>query len=344
MSAKRTNTSVNIEYLKTIGYLNNGDNGRGFSNPSDLVVASDGRIFVLNRCDPERSKAIRVGVCNIDEDYLYEFGDGFGDGDTQFGLPVSIALDNSGRLHITDEYFHRVTVFNYDGEFLDKWGVYGNNEGQFNGPSGIVFDSEDNVYIVDQNNHRVQKFTSGGRYILEWGGFGREHGQFNMPWGVDVDVDNNVYIADWRNDRIQKFASDGKFIAAFGSFPKDEVKFSRPSGVAVDDEGYIYVADWGNEAVQVLNPDGRFICKMRGQATLSKWAEDFFDSNLDEKIERDRSNLMPTEALDLTIDPYRVSSLTESYFWGPRSVTIDSNHKLYVTESNRHRFQVYQIN
>ena len=41
--------------------------------------------------------------------------------------------------------------------------------------------------------------------------------------------------------------------------------------------------------------------------------------------------------------PYHISSQTESYFWGPVSVRIDANNRLYVVESNRHRIQIYEI-
>jgi hypothetical protein len=68
-----TNT-ISIRYLKTIGIVNNGFNGRGFANPYDVAIGPEGNIFVLNRCDPARRNAIRVGVCNLDEEYLYEFG------------------------------------------------------------------------------------------------------------------------------------------------------------------------------------------------------------------------------------------------------------------------------
>ncbi len=94
--------TVQIKYLKTIGIVNNGLNGRGFANPYDLAVTKDGRIFVLNRCDPPRATAIRVGICNLDEDYLGEFGYGNGSGDGQMVWPVAMAFDSQERLFITD--------------------------------------------------------------------------------------------------------------------------------------------------------------------------------------------------------------------------------------------------
>ena len=341
MSTQTQSASIALDYVKTIGIVNNGFNGRGFANPYDMVVGGDGRIFVLNRCDPLRAAAIRVGICNLDEEYLGEFGRGNGAGDGQFVWPVAMALNSRDRLHITDEYNHRVTIYSTSGEYLSHWGTAGSGNGELNGPAGIAIDSSDNVFVVDQHNARVQKFTAEGGFITAWGSFGNKEGQFNLPWGAAIDGDDNVYVADWRNDRIQKFTNDGEFLAAYGGSGSGEGQFQRPTSVAVDAEGFIYVADWGNERVQVLGPDGGFQLILRGQATVSKWAEDYFASNPEEKAERDISNLVPDLPSHLNT-PYHVSSQTEPYFWGPVSVTLDRDGHLYVAETNRHRFQVYR--
>ena len=342
MSTQVAAGPTTLDYVKTIGLVNNGDNGRGYANPCSLAVSSDGRIFVLNRCDPPRADSIRIGICNLEEDYLAEFGDGSGDGDTQFRLPTTIAFDSRDRLHITDEYLHRVTVFDSQGVFLAKWGEHGNGDGQLNGPAGIAFDSQDNAYVADQHNNRVQRFTPDGRYVLQWGEGGTGDGKFDLPWGVAVDSEDNVYVADWRNDRVQKFSSDGRFLAMIAEPGDGAGQLHRPSDVAVDAEGYVYVADWGNERVQVFAPDGSFVLTELGRATLSKWAEEFFAANPDERETRDQSNLTPDLPEHLRATPYLISSQTEPYFWGPVSVTVDGEGRLYVTETNRHRFQIFQ--
>jgi|AP95_1055475.scaffolds.fasta_scaffold08782_4 DNA-binding beta-propeller fold protein YncE len=341
MSTQTKSPSIALDYVKTIGIVNNGFNGRGFANPYDIVVDDNGRIFVLNRCDPLRAAAIRVGICDLDEEYLGEFGKGNGTGDGQFIWVVAMALDSQDRLHITDEHSHRVTTYSTSGEYLSHWGKAGSADGELNGPAGIAVDSSGDLFIVDQHNSRVQKFTVDGKFISNWGSFGGGDGQFNLPWGAAVDADDNVYVADWRNDRIQKFDNDGKFLAAFGSSGDGEGQFMRPTSVAVDSEGFIYVADWGNERVQVLGPDGSFQLILKGEATISKWSEDYFASNPEEKAERDISNLVPELPAHLNT-PYHISSQTEPYFWGPVSVSLDGKGRLYVTETNRHRFQVYQ--
>jgi DNA-binding beta-propeller fold protein YncE len=345
VSTQTKSPEIVLDYVKTVGIVNNGYNGRGFANPYDIVVGGDGRIFVLNRCDPLRAAAIRIGICNLDEEYLGEFGRGSGTGDEQFVWPVAMALGSQNRLYITDEHSHRVTLYdipsNAPVKYLTHWGKHGAGDGELNGPAGIAIDSSDNVFVVDQHNSRVQKFTSEGEFIANWGSSGSGEGQFNLPWGAAVDDDDNIYVADWRNDRIQKFTNDGEFLAAFGSPGDGEGQFHRPTSVAIDAEGFIYVADWGNERVQVLGPDGSFQLILRGEATVSKWAEAYFDSNPEEKVERDVSNLMPELPAHLNT-PYHVSSQTEPYFWGPVSVSLDREGRLYVTETNRHRFQVYQ--
>lgn len=340
MSTQTASSAFLLEYVKTIGLVTN-NLGRGFVNPYDVAFSKDGRIFVLNHCDSVRQALIRVGICNFDEDYLGEFGKGYGSEDGQFRSPVAMAGDSQDRLYITDELNHRVAIFDSSGNFLNKWGVFGSGAGELNGPAGIAINAEDDVYIVDQHNSRVQKFSADGKYIMQWGEAGSGPAQFNLPWGAAVDFQGNVYVADWRNDRIQKFSPDGEFLVSFGEPGEGDGQFYRPSAVAVDREGYIYVADWGNERVQVLGPDGSFQLKLRGQATLSRWAEEFLAVNPEEKRTREMSNLVPQLPPHLNT-PHHISSQTEPYFWGPVSVKLDRRGWLYVTETNRHRIQIYQ--
>ena len=275
--------------------------GDGFSNAYDLAFSLNGRIFVLNRYSLVNPYyAGRISICTFDEEYLGEFNIDHGDGHGQCKVATAMAFDSEDRLHIVDEYTHRVLTVDTSGAFLGQWGERGDGAGQLNGPTSIAFDSEDNCYIVEQHNHRIQKFTRDGKYLHHWGGFGDGDGQFNMPWGVTLDPEGNVWVADWRNDRVQKFTPDGRFLARYGQSGDGDGQFHRPSSVAVDDEGYIYVADWGNERVQVLGPDGGFVQKLRGQATMSKWGGGVHDRSQDGKRTAGASRCEP--------DPSRVVS------------------------------------
>ena len=334
-----TTKKPSLEYIRTFGGISGQPFGRGFADPVDLAFTKDGRILVLNR-GPMVLGLTRVGVYNWDEDFLYEFSS-HGDSDGQLTLPTSIALDSRERVYVADEYNHRVSVFDLSGRFLGKWGEHGSGDGQMDGPAGLAFDAEDNVYLVDQHNHRVQRFTPEGRYLTSFGGFGNGEGQLNMPWGVALDPEGNVWVADWRNDRVQKFDPEGKFLTSYGESGDGEGQLSRPSSVAVDSEGYVYVADRGNERVQMLGPDGGHLVTLRGQATLSKWSKEFLEANPDEAEPRAASNLTPD--LPPQFDtPSMVSWQTEALFWGPTSVNLDTEGRLFVTEVSRHRLQIYR--
>ena len=82
--------------------------------------------------------------------------------------------------------------------------------------------------------------------------------------------------------------------------------------------------------------------KTRGEATLSKWAENFLRINNEEADARSRANLEPEIELFDPDDPHEESSQIEKLFWSPMSVKLDSFGRLLVTESNRHRIQIFR--
>ena len=336
-----SDTRARVDFLKyshTIGLSTM--EGRGFYYPVDTAIGADGRLHTVSRSLEGDARGVRVTVYSLDSEYFGTFGS-FGEGEGQFIYPTAVAIDSRGQIYVSDEHTHRITVFDASGGHLSSWGKHGAAPGELDGPSGMALDSEDNLYVVDHQNSRIQKFAGDGRFLSGFGSEGDGDGQFSLPWGVTIDPKGEVYVADWRNDRIQRFSPDGAFIRTFGSSGRGDGQFYRPSSVAVDDEGYLYVADWGNERVQVLDPEGGFVLKLRGEATDSKWAEDFLRINVEEAEARARSNLEPELEL-IDDDPHEESSHIEKYFWAPTSVRLDSAGRLYVTESNRHRVQIYQ--
>ena len=167
-------------------------------------------------------------------------------------------------------------------------------------------------------------------------------GVLDLPWGLTVAPSGDVYVADWGNDRIARFSPSGDLVGSYGSAGRGDGELLRPSSVAVDGGGYMYVADWGNERVQVLDPGGAFVMKTRGEATLSKWAENFLRINTEEAEARSRADLEPEVELFDPDDPHEESSQVEKLFWAPISVKLNSSGQLLVTESNRHRIQVFR--
>ena len=328
-----------LEYSHTIGIV--AMEGRGFEYPTDTVVAKNGRMYVLNSARDFGERGVRVTVLDLDSEYYGTFGY-LGEGDGQLVSPTCAAESSDGHIYVADDYTHRISAFNYDGGFVSRWGTRGSGEGELNGPSGLAFDRDNNLYVADTHNNRIQKFTAEGGFLLAFGSQGSSDGQFRLPWGVTVAPNGDLYVADWGNDRIQRFSPEGEFVASFGTSGREAGELRRPSGVAVDELGHMYVSDWGNERVQVLDGDGSLIQVLRGQATLSKWAASFMETNREEAEARASANLEPDLPEVYGDDPHAQSAHVESLFWAPMSVKLDDAGRVYVTESNRHRIQIYQ--
>jgi hypothetical protein len=329
-------------YSHTMGFYGLG--GRGFNNPVDVAIGQSGRLYVLNRAGAEigpRMGYKRVSMCTLDEDYLGDFSTG-GSAPGEIMWPVAIALDAEDNVYISDDALQRISVFDKNGTFLTHWGRAGSGPGEFDRPAGLAFDHAQRLLVVDSRNHRIQTYTRDGTYLGAWGQGGQGPGEFNLPWGITVDHEGRVYVADWRNDRIQQFDASGRYLASWGSTGQREGEFQRPTSVAVDQEGLICVADWGNERVQLLTPDGQVRAILRGEATMSKWGASYFGANQDELAARQSADLEPPLDLPPTDATRYISASIEKLFWGPVSVKLDTQGRLYVVESCRHRMQIYE--
>jgi DNA-binding beta-propeller fold protein YncE len=311
--------------------------GRGFYYPADTVIGDNGKLYVVNRSLESVDRGVRVTVCDLQSEYYGTFG-AYGEGDGQFIWLTSGAKNSEGHIYLTDEYLHRVTAFDADGNFLRVWGAHGRGEGELDGPCGIAIDADDNILVSDTYNNRVQKFSPTGVPLATFG-----VDTLSMPWGITVAPSGELYAADWGNDRIARFTSEGDFIASYGEPGRAEGKLVKPASVAVDTDGNIYVADWGNERVQAFDADGNFLQLLRGEATLSPWAVNFLSINREEGEARSRADLERDIDFFDPNDPHEVSSHIEKFFWSPMSVKLDGKGRLFVTESNRHRIQVYRL-
>ncbi len=337
-------TTAAIRYSHTVGSLSN--QGRGFQNPVDVALDSQGVMYVLNRAGPElpiRLPYKRVSMCTVDEDFLGEFGTG-GTGPGEFWWPSSLVLDSQDRVYVADEALNRITTFSTEGEMLGMWGESGSSVGQMDRPSYLARDGDDNLLVADSGNHRIQKFTVDGQFIETWGEFGDREGQFNTPWGVALDRDGSVYVSDWGNHRIQKFTADGEFLAVIPGPDRivpDSEKISHPAGLCLGGHGNVYVADWGNERVRVLSAEGEVLATLRGESQTPTWADEYFLANPEEGSLRLEADLSPV------VDPperrdREESANVEKLFWGPTAVKLDGQGNILVVDSCRHRIQVYR--
>ena len=315
--------------------------GRGFEYPIDSLPSKSGVIYVSNKSRNEGVRGVRISMLNLKSEYFGEFGL-FGDQDGLLTSPSGIAEDQNGNVLVLDEALNRLTIYSQDGTYIDKWEPSTASGHSLNGPSSLTVDPNGDVVVSDTGNHRIVKFNKDGKLISSFGGEGTSPGNFKYPWGITTDNLNNLYVSDWGNNRIQLFSSDGTYLRSYEGTIHNNYHLNHPSSVEIDPTGNLIIADWGNESIKIVSADDMLIQELRGEATLSVWAQEFMDSNLEEYDARKTANLESPAIEGNNLNRHSLSAHVEKYFWGPTSVKLDSNSCLYVTDSNRHRIQIYK--
>ncbi len=235
---------------------------------------------------------LTIGTEPGDEEVVCDCS-GPGDAPGKLIWPAGIALDSQENVYVTDEWLHRVSIFDKDGNCLSHWGTAESEAGAFNGLSCIAIDQDDTLYIVDSRHHRVQTFTTAGKFLHTWGSLGSAEGRFNSPWGITIDQQGDVYVADHKNHCVQVFGPNGKFVttllgdaqelskwakmtlaASPGAIrrrrevhnPEQEWRFSFPTAVLFDAQhDRLIVSDTQRNRLQIYNKLKNYVPAARTQ-------------------------------------------------------------------------------
>jgi len=177
-----------------------------------------------------------------------------------FQRPIDVAANEKGdRIYVLDggginSEWHRVIVFDAEGNKLNEIGRRGSNVGEFNLPNQLTVGSDGTLYILDAGNFRIQAFTPEGEFLRTWGKVGRNLGNLARPRGIATDSQGNVYVTDGAFRNFQIFSKDGKLLMFIGE-PGLEDKpgqFVLPAGIAVDETDRAYIVDQVHNKVDVI--------------------------------------------------------------------------------------------
>jgi sugar lactone lactonase YvrE len=115
-----------------------------FDEPTDVVVAPNGNIFITEGHSGGTPGNHRVSVFAKDGKFITSFGKP-GKGNGELDAPHTIAMDSRGRLFVGDRNNNRIQIFDQDGKYLDQWK-------QFSRPSGIAITADDTIYVADSES------------------------------------------------------------------------------------------------------------------------------------------------------------------------------------------------
>jgi len=186
-----------------------GDGLDEFNGPSDVLVAPNGDIFVVDGHGSEGNN--RVMKFNSDGDFIKTWGT-TGKEDGEFRDPHALAMDSTGRLFVGDRGNSRLQIFDQDGNHIETWT-------QFGRPSGLFIDRNDILYAADSESNTTWGLNRGyARGIYIGGAFdgwvtmhipdpnqNPDEAGTTAAEGVAVDAAGNIYGAEVGPRQIVKY-------------------------------------------------------------------------------------------------------------------------------------------
>lgn len=138
-------------HLRDIG--KRGSDPGDFNLPTDVAVAADGSIYVVDAGN------FRVQVFDSEGKFVRFFG-ALGRRGGQFARPKELALDAARNVYIVDAAFGNFQIFDTEGRLLLDIGGRGNADepAKYLLPSGIAVDDDGRVYVVDQFFRKVDVY------------------------------------------------------------------------------------------------------------------------------------------------------------------------------------------
>ena len=216
-----------------------------FLSPTGVAVDGEGNLLVA--CH------YFVQKFDLNGKFLQQVGGPGQDGSFSIDSPRGLVIGKNGRVYISEQQKHRVTILNSDltlyKRFSDADRMLGS--GHLNLPQGLAINSNGNVYVADMMNHVVQVFDSEGSFLFRFGGMGHGPGTTTSPTSVAIDPEDYVYVGT-ATGTVSIFSGEGKFIRAFGEHGIEIGKFNMIRALHLDRDGVLYVGEWTTNRIQMF--------------------------------------------------------------------------------------------
>jgi len=257
--------------------------------------------------------------------------------------PQSGAVDENGRILVTDVSRGAVFVFDKVNGRLDVW-EYSDGYRRFATPTGIATGPAGRIFVADADRKQVFMLDQNGNGVLSIGS-----GMLERPTGLAWDANAALlYVADTQAHQIKVFDLTGRLVRTIGKRGEGPGELNYPTYLALSG-GKLIVADTMNARVQMFTLDdtaspivfgergtkvGNFV-RPKGVATDSEnniyVVESYFDHLL----------IFDSQARFLL--PIGGGGKEAGTFYLPSGVWVDRQNRIFVADTFNGRIAVFQF-
>lgn len=228
-----------------------------FHYPRAIAAAPDGCVFVVD-------KTARIQRFNPDG----EFETSWRTPESEAGKPTGITVDAGGRVLVADSHYHRVLIYDRDGNEQARFGSAGTGPGQFDLVARAVVDNSGNLYVSEYGGgNRISRFSPTFEFLGSFGGPEDGESALSRPQSMVFDKDDTLWVTDSCNHRVCRFSREGKMLSSFGTPGREPGKMQYPYGLALCQDGTLLIVEFGNNRLQRFDRTGKSLETWGGPGT-----------------------------------------------------------------------------
>ncbi len=180
---------------------------------------------------------------------------GRGPGELNDPQPVAVSVNKN--IYIGDVNNRQISVFNYQGLYLNSFGKHGSSGSDLLEPTHISIDAEENVYVLE-GPERLSIFDFLGNliYRAKSSELKELFGRTPELSAMTVDLNGTLYLGDRISNRISIFDwRKGEMLGVHGVFGQARSQYRDISYLSVNANGQLAILDKLNNKVEVIQLD-----------------------------------------------------------------------------------------